>query len=137
MIKSSFKITKWNGPRLQQHVRFVFGKYNTEVSKKFKDKIESEAFEWPNVTIRKNGSVVTSPRNIVDTGAFIASQNRESINATTTLFTWGVPYSSLILTGYTTRSGSQMPARDWITPVIKDEFRMQDYFERQFKRLGY
>lgn len=31
--------------------------------------IDSVRWEWPRTTIRKNGSVVTSPRDIVDTGA--------------------------------------------------------------------
>ena len=136
-IKSSFNISKWNGPQLVQRARFVFGKYCTEVFPKFQDSIVQQKFEWPNVTIRKNGQVVASPRNIVDTGAFKLSQERTMLNATTCLFTWNVPYSSLILTGYTTKTGKQMPARDWIKPVLKDEFPMDRFFEAEWQRLGF
>jgi len=136
-IQSKFDISKWNGPQLVQRARFVFGRYTTEVFPKFQESIEAQKFEWPNVTIRKNGQVVTSPRNIVDTGAFKASQERTMLNATTALFTWNVPYSSLILTGYTTKTGKRMPARDWIRPVLETEFPMERYFEAEWRRLGF
>jgi hypothetical protein len=32
------------------------------------DLIDNEVWEWGNITKRRNGSVVASPRNIVDTG---------------------------------------------------------------------
>ena len=136
-INAKFNISKWNGPQLVQRARFVFGKYCTEVFPKFKESIDSAVYEWPNVTIRQNGQVVTSPRNIVDTGAFKQSQERTMLNATTCLFTWNTPYSSLILTGYITKTGQRMPGRDWISPVLQTEFPMARYFEQEWKRLGY
>ena len=136
-IQAKFDISKWNGPQLVQRARFVFGKYCTEVYPKFQKSIEDQKFEWPNVTIRKNGQVVTSPRNIIDTGAFKLSQQREMLNATTCLFTWNVPYSSLILTGYLTKTGKRLPPRDWIRPVLQDEFPMERFFEAEWQRLGF
>jgi len=136
-IKASLDISKWNGAQLVQRARFVFGDYCTQLYPKFQESITQQKFEWPQVTIRKNGQVVTSPRNIVDTGAFKLSQERTMLNATTCLYTWNVPYSSLILTGYTTKTGKIMPARDWISPVLKDEFPMERFFENEWKRLGY
>lgn len=136
-IDSKFNITKWNGPQLVQRARFVFGKYCTAVFPKFQESIVEQRYDWPQVTIRQNGQAVTSPRNIVDTGAFKLSQERTMLNATTCLFTWNAPYSSLILTGYMTKTGQRMPGRDWITPVLKTEFPMARYFEQEWKRLGY
>jgi hypothetical protein len=136
-IKSELKLTNWNGPRLAQRAIFVFGDYCTQLFPKFQDSIVQQRYDWPQITIRKNGQVVTSPRNIVDSGAFKLSQERTMLNATTCLFTWNVPYSSLILTGYTTKAGNIMPPRDWITPVLRDEFPMARFFENEWKRLGY
>jgi len=120
-----------------QRARFVFGRYCTEVFPKFQESIVQQRYQWPQITIRQNGQVVTSPRNIVDTGAFKLSQERTVVNATTCLFTWNVPYSSLILTGYTTSTGKRFPARDWIRPVLLQEFPMQRFFEAEWKRLGF
>ncbi|MFZ9570176.1 MAG: hypothetical protein ACO28M_10085 [Vulcanococcus sp.] len=137
-IKAELKLTNWNGPRLAQRARFVFGDYCTQLFPKFQDSIvEVRAYNWPNLTIRKNGQLAEASRNIVDTGAFKLSQERTMLNATTCLFTWNVPYSSLILTGYTTKAGNIMPPRDWITPVLRDEFPMARFFENEWKRLGY
>ena len=136
-VKAKFDLSKWNGPQIAQRARFVFGKYTTQVWPKFQESIEEQKFTWPNVTIRQNGQVATSPRNIVDTGAFKASQERVVLGATSCLYKWDVPYSSLILTGYRTSKGTQMPARDWITPVLKTEFPMDRFFEKEFKRLGF
>ena len=136
-IKANLSLKKWNGPQLAQRARFVFGKYCTELFPRFQDSIVQQRYDWPQITIRSNGQVVTSPRNIVDSGAFKLSQERTMINATTCLFTWNVPYSSLILTGYRTKKGTQMPARDCITPVLREEFPMARFFEAEWKRLGY
>lgn len=136
-INAKVNISKWDGPRLVQRARFVFGKYCTEVYPKFQDSIVQQRYDWPQITIRQNGQVVTSPRNIVDTGAFKLSQQRTMLNATTCLFTWNVPYSSLILTGYMTKTGKRMPPRDWISPVLGTEFPMARFFEQEWKRLGY
>ncbi|MGL5719594.1 MAG: hypothetical protein ACRCYP_02185 [Alphaproteobacteria bacterium] len=40
-----------------------------DLQRAFTNAIEAEIYYWPNVTIRENGDVVESPRDIVDTGA--------------------------------------------------------------------
>ena len=136
-INAKLDITKWNGPQLVQRARFVFGKYCVEADQRLKASIATQQFDWPNVTLRKNRSTVGSPRDIIDTGAFIRSQERAMLNATTCLFTWNVPYSSLILTGYVTKKGNQMPGRDWISPAIRGEYSMERFFEAEWRRLKF
>jgi phage gpG-like protein len=136
-IQAKFDISKWNGPQLVQRARFTFGRYVMEADSRLKASIATQQFEWPNVTLRKNKSTVTSPRDIIDTGRFVGSQERQMLNATTALFTWNVPYSSLILTGYVTKKGSRMPARDWITPAISGEYSMERFFEKEWQKLKF
>jgi len=136
-INAKVNISEWRGPQLVQRARFVFGKYCVEADQRLKASIATQQFEWPNVTIRKNRSTATSPRDIIDTGAFVRSQERSMLNATTCLFTWNVPYSSLILTGYVTKKGNQMPARDWISPAIRGEYSMERFFEKEWRKLGF
>jgi hypothetical protein len=50
--------------------------------------ISSDRYVWPNATIRQNGPIVTSPRDIVDTGGLRDSQYKNTITAETTEFGW-------------------------------------------------
>jgi hypothetical protein len=50
--------------------------------------ISSDRYVWPNATIRQNGQIVTSPRDIVDTGGLRDSQYKNTITAETTEFGW-------------------------------------------------
>lgn len=46
-----------------------------DLNQGFRDAIESPIWDWPRATIRSDGSVVTSPRDILDTGALRDSQS--------------------------------------------------------------
>jgi hypothetical protein len=50
--------------------------------------ISSDRYVWPNATIRQNGQIVTSPRDIVDTGGLRDSQYKNTITAEITEFGW-------------------------------------------------
>lgn len=47
------------------------------LSELFQYMIEDERWEWDRPTLRSNGAIVTSPRDIVDTGALKRSQRME------------------------------------------------------------
>jgi len=50
--------------------------------------ISSDRYEWPNETVRQNGEVVGSPRDIVDRGNLQNSQYKDTITPEETEFGW-------------------------------------------------
>ena len=97
----------------------------------FQGLIEAKIYDWPNTTQRKNGSVVSSPRDIVDTGEFKRSQRTERLSPSVFQFVWDAQYAAYIYYGYRTLSGSQMPGRDWISPALTN---LAKQFESEVKR---
>lgn len=85
----------------------------------FKATFNSEIFYWPRITARRNGQVVGSPRDIVDTGKLRDSQ-RVTISPMLAKFTWGgksAPYAPWVLLGTKTT----VP-RDWIQATFDRGF---------------
>lgn len=76
--------------------------------------IDSSIFPWPGLTYRRNGELVGSPRDIVDTGDFIRSQSFSFLSALLARFVWSVEYAAIILYGATLENGGIIRARDWI-----------------------
>lgn len=74
--------------------------------------------EWE--TRRKNGQVVTEPRDIVDTSALLNSKKRDDIHSSITEFEWTAPHAEAVHDGYTARNGTRNPARPWTEQTIKD-----------------
>jgi hypothetical protein len=66
---SAYKDTDDLNNSFQSFVQVYFGE--------FQDAIASEIWSWPRPTRRTDGSVVTSPRSIVDTGELLRSQEVE------------------------------------------------------------
>ncbi len=58
------------------------------VERAFVEAISEERYEWPNQTLRQNGEVVGSPRNIVDTGKLVGSQYLNTIAPGEAEFGW-------------------------------------------------
>jgi len=71
-------------------------------------------------TRRKNGEVVTEPRDIIDTGALLSSKQRKDINSATTEFQWRAEHAEAVHDGYKHKSGETMPARPWTEPTIAE-----------------
>lgn len=97
----------------------------------FQSLIEANIYDWPNTTQRQNGSAVSSPRDIVDTGEFKRSQRLERPNPHIFQFVWDVQYAAYIYYGYRTLGGQTLPGRDWITPALDD---LRQNFEREVAR---
>ena len=132
--------------------------YGRALDQQLKEEIKKEQFDWPGETRRygrllratnlktrarikgEQGGLpyitVGSPRNIVDSGAFLRSQNRRQINQDTIRFTWGgsggVTYAGYIYQGI---PGKNYPARDWIKPAL-DALPIGPYFAREWARLS-
>ncbi|MFZ9656222.1 MAG: hypothetical protein ACO29V_11270 [Limnohabitans sp.] len=111
----------WNIDKVIGKADRIVKAYAPIIGEQLKAEINKAQFDWPNPTRRKNGRVVSSPRNIVDTGAFVNSQALE-LQPFTAKFSWPVQgkdgfYSQALLTGWQTPSGRK-PGRDWITPAL-------------------
>ena len=73
----------------------------------FAKEIKAKKWEWNGATLRKNGTVVTSPRDIVDTGALLESY-RYIQRGNTYRHIWSVEYAALVYEG-----SPRYPARPW------------------------
>lgn len=134
-VRSTFKLTGWNANQLKLRVPVILTGYGKVIDQQLKEEIQLVQFPWPRKTYRKNGTIETSPRDIVDTGRFLRSQRRDRPSATELRFTWDTPYSALILTGYTTSRGTVVPGRNWIKPAL-DNQPMERFFTAEWAKLS-
>ena len=89
----------------------------------FDEQIQSDQWDWKGPdgkTRRQNGSVVTEPRDIVDTGTLLRSKQRNNINNSTTEFTWTANHAEGVHDGYVSKGGGVNPARPWTQPTLED-----------------
>lgn len=93
--------------------------------KDFDQQMTSEKWLWENKspdnrTRRKNGEIVTSPRDIVDTGALLQSKRRQQIGKSITEFIWEDEVAELVHDGGKAKGGGAYPARPWTQPTLED-----------------
>ena len=97
--------------------------------------MESSVWGWraDGMTFRKNGEVVTTPRNIVDTGALKKSL-RTNISMGNINLAYREPYSRMVhYGGYIVPYGNPnaakvyMPPRPWITSTLNGENGIPKY----------
>lgn len=158
-VKASFKLTGWNATQLKLRVPAIMTAYDKVIYPQFKEEIKRSQFTWPRET-RRYGRllratnlrtrakiraeqagqayrVVGSPRDIVDSGAFLGSQERVGPGTTGTslVYRWNAPYAALILTGYTTVKGTVVPGRDWIKPALEAK-PLDAFFAAEWRKLA-
>lgn len=134
VITTSFVSAFLDEQSLTRRVGQIVTKYATALDRQLKEEIKAPVYRWPGPTKRRNGATVTSPRDIVDTGAFLRSQVRRRVDATTVKFTWGneaVTYAGIILKG----KGNNYPARDWISRAF-DKLPFDRFFTAEWQRTG-
>jgi hypothetical protein len=93
--------------------------------KDFDQQMTSEKWLWENKdaenrTRRKNGEIVGSPRDIVDTGALLQSKQRQQIGKSITEFVWEDDIAELVHDGGRTKAGGAYPARPWTEPTLAE-----------------
>lgn len=100
----------------------VFERAMDWAEKDFKEEIEAVKWRWPNDTIRANGSVAGSPRDIVDLGGLRDSQTRENQSQYSVDFVWtgggGKSYALEVHDGYTSKGGQNLPARSFTDSTV-------------------
>lgn len=156
-VQATYKLTGWNATQLKLRIPAILTAYDKVLFPQFKEEIKRQQFTWPNET-RRYGKLlratnlktrakiradqgglpyrtVGSPRDIVDSGDFINSQERVRSGATELVYRWNAPYAALILTGYTTNKGTVLPPRNWIKPAL-DARPLDAFFAEQWRRLG-
>jgi hypothetical protein len=87
----------------------------------FDQQMASSKWQWnENKTRRKNGQIVGSPRDIVDTGDLLQSKQRRQIGKSVTEFIWEDEVAELVHDGGTMKNGGAYPARPWTEPTLED-----------------
>jgi hypothetical protein len=134
-VKATYKLTGWRGTQLEARIPFILSKYERALNKQLKEEIQLVQFSWPVTTYRRNGTIEGSPRDIVDTGAFLKSQRVSRPNEFTIQYTWGnsgVTYAGYILRGV---PGKAYPPRDWIDRALNN-LPLEPFFKAQWQALA-
>lgn len=137
-VQSRLRLTSLRSEDLIRRVPKILTDYGKALDQQLKEEIKTEQFSWPGETRRRNGETVTSPRDIVDTGAFLRSQRRRRINLTTIRFEWGgsggVTYAGNIFQGIYRGGRDASRVRDWIKPAL-DALPIGRFFVQEWTRL--
>ena len=100
----------------------------------FDQQMASEKWQWnENQTRRKNGEVVGSPRDIVDTGDLLQSKQRRQVSRSITEFVWEDDVAELVHDGGRTKTGGVYPARPWTEPTLDE---IDSVIDTVFKKGG-
>jgi hypothetical protein len=84
-----------------------------ELDTAFTQALSDKAYAWPGRTVRSNGQVVSSPRDIIDTGELDSSQRLARESRTAWRWDWTAGHALLVHEGATLRGGGVYPARRW------------------------
>lgn len=80
--------------------------------------ITASVYPWIGTTRRKNGEIVTSPRDIVDLGQLRDAQILMRVDRQTFRLSWGVGHALAVHEGQTLRSGKHTLPRRWTRVAI-------------------
>jgi hypothetical protein len=89
----------------------------------FDQQMTDAQWDWrgPNEeTRRKNGQVVTEPRDIVDTGELLQSKQRTRTGKSSEEFSWTADHAQYVHDGYVSKSGARLPARAWTDKTFSE-----------------
>jgi hypothetical protein len=89
----------------------------------FDQQMLDERWGWKGpdgVTRRKNGQIVTEPRDIIDTGALLQSKQRTKTGRSSEEFSWLADHAQGVHDGYTAKGGGVNPARPWTEPTLAE-----------------
>lgn len=163
-IQARLELKGWNATQLKLRVPAIISAYGDVMDRQLKEEIKAVQFSWPRVTYRtgkfraaksdrqrnkvlkaqggRKGVAVGSPRDIVDSGTFLRSQQRFNDRPGEVRFTWdatsddGFMYAGLILTGGSVGERSTpIPPRNWIKPAL-DKHPLNAFFVAEWRRLG-
>ena len=104
------------------------------------EQIEAIRWEWFNPTRRTSGQVVTSPRDIVDTGKLRDSLQVTNIDDNHVRYEYQEDYAGLVHQGFdgVGRAGSpeNYPARPWVTTAYDENDLLEIFREYLAEELA-
>ena len=104
-----------------------------QLDSQFTKEIDSQKWDWPNETKRKNGQTVSAPRDIVDLGNLKRSQTRQQTGKYSIEWIWNVDYSAVVHNGARLKGGGTYKARPW-TKTAEEEVKPLGYFADILRR---
>lgn len=110
-----------------------FGEMVGEFAQEINFQIEDTKWTWPRETVRKNGTVVGSPRDIVDIGELKNSQFIENVSDVYKVIGYTADHAALVHEGYQIERNdgtvTDVPARPFIDTAIEDYNPIEAYSE--------
>lgn len=112
--------------------------------------MSQSVWNWPNTTIRKNGSDTKAPRDIVDTQNLKTSldvNTETGYQFSTITITYTAPYANIVHYGGITRPYGRKtgetfvyPARPWISSMLTgsngiEQFKVLDYVDKSVEKV--
>lgn len=99
--------------------------------------MSSSTWDWPRTTLRSNGRLVSSPRDIVDTGALkrsLSIQQKNLKTKTSLTIKYNTPYAALahyggVIQPYGNRNANAVmfPGRPWIEATLKGTYGIEKF----------
>jgi len=121
---------QWNGERILGALSEPFHRANEALNPAFAKELTSRKWDWPGETKRENGEVVSSPRDIVDTGELRRSYVGKREGPFEHSHSWSnIEYGMAVHEGADFSDGRKMPARPWTRDPIKQRV-LEEAFER-------
>ena len=118
----------------------AFGEVVGEFAQEINFQIEDSKWTWPRETVRQNGSVVSSPRDIVDTGELKNSQFIEDVSDVYKVIGYTADHAALVHEGYQIERNNgtvtDVPARPFIDTAIEDYNPIEAYSEILKEKLN-
>lgn len=121
-------------PRFQRRILQGFRASVTAIEQQVKREIEEPKWAYPRETQRRNGDVVGSPRDIVDTGELRDSLYSTVLSDFTAQVATKAPHSVFVHEGYFTTTGKEVPARPYLRTGVDQADRLgliQEAFNRE------
>jgi hypothetical protein len=108
-VKTTIKL---DSSRLRQKLSKAFDATADELNNELRLAFDDPIWNWSGVTKRRNGEVVASPRDILDTTTLRDSQALQRINDFAVRYTWSAQYAASVFAGSETKSGTFIAARN-------------------------
>ncbi len=126
------KVTvKFESKRLLGRMQKAWEQVNeTDLPRAFDYEIGAPKWEWVGETHRRNGSIVTSPRSIVDQGDLADSYDRQRAGGKSYVHNWNVDYALATHEGAQLRNGGVYPARPFTERPVAN---LPEMFARRFR----
>lgn len=92
-------ILNWNGGDIASRLTQAWTETNSKLGERMQNAARAKVYEWPRRTVRSDGSVAGSPRDVVDTGAFVESYRLTRVGVESFDHAFTVPYAATIIIG--------------------------------------